>query len=124
MVQTLREASLCTAAQAATLLGKTVFIAGQMQAKAMRFADRPLIARQYWDSSSTLTPELEFSFSFLLLALSNLPNKVVDFGRRPGQFGVGYSDAEFEPGKPPGFGWILWPPNRVPFGAANEIPSQ
>merc|ERR1711938_96059 len=52
LTRQLFERNRCTPAQAATLIGKCGFVATQLQGRVLRFAERPLIDRQYSKSSA------------------------------------------------------------------------
>ena len=60
-----------TSAEACSLLGVCLFVAGQLQGRCTRLADSVLIRRQYSDRTSSIDSGMEFALRFLLEASSS-----------------------------------------------------
>ena len=123
-IQAMSDSESCTAAQAATLLGKCGFIGTQLQGRVLRFAERPLIDRQYSKlASSMLSDKLRACLRFVQEAFRRLPARRVLMGR-DGPLSVMYSDAAFTEGKPISFGWVLFCPGQRPRAGAGIVPPE
>ena len=72
----------CTAAQAATLLGKCSYIGTQLQGRVIRFAERALIERQYSKSGDTsVSDKLAACMQFIEGVFAQVPpNRVLLLG--------------------------------------------
>ena len=122
LIRQMFEADRCTPAQAATLIGKCGFVSSQLQGRFLRFAERPLIERQYSPLSETaLSDRLSSCLRFVEEAFRRLPpRKVPMSGDDP--LAIIYSDAAFQEGKPISLGWVLFTPSSRPRAGAMEAP--
>ncbi len=113
-----------TAAEAATLRGKTSFAGSQLTGRAMRGCERALIKREHADSSTAIDDNLLLTFEFIASALDLLPPRRIHLthvaSRRPL---ILYSDAEYTVNKPMGFGFLVFAPWLArPLGGFGVVP--
>ena len=59
---------------------------------------------------------------FIASALERIPSRAVSFGEGTMPKVDGYSDAEFTPNSPIGFGWTVFLPGCVPRAACSTVP--
>ena len=124
LMHNLQTSGICTPAQAATLLGKCGFIGTQLQGRILRYADRPLIERQYSKTKNTaMTARLAWSMIFIEEAFRRLPPKSVLLSAEE-PLSVIYSDAAYEPGKPMTFGWVLFQSGQRPRAGYGTVPTE
>ena len=120
----LHSSGIGTPAQAATLLGKCGFIGSQLQKRILRYADRPLIERQYSKTKNTaMTVRSAWCLMFIEEAFRRLPPKSVPLAADE-PLSVICSDAAYEPNKSMTFGWILFLPGQRPRAGAETVPAE
>ena len=124
LMSELRRSLKCSPAQAATLLGKCGYIGSQLQGRVLRFAERPLIERQYDRSGDyVLSDRLQACLAFVECAFERLPPKAVPMGGDD-PLAIIYSDAAFQEGSPITFGWVLFLKGQRPRAGAGVVPAE
>jgi hypothetical protein len=108
--------------EASSLRGKSGFMASQITGRLLRVCEQPLISRQYWETTSCLSPNLRSALLFMKAVLNHVPDRTIDFSRAVGCPILVYSDAMFEPDKPVRVGLIKFERDTQPIALTAVIP--
>ena len=112
-----------TSQDAAEIRGKVGFVSMQLQGRALRYVDGPLVERQYSTTGEDdVTPELDNALIFIEEAFRRLPTKTVELKAEEGIVLL-YSDAAYEDDKPISYGWVCYVPGSQPTWGADTIPA-